>query len=707
MKLINRAILLFAASALIIILISFAGRIHDHFERDEMISRLKADYADNILNLTDCMQRKGELFLFDNTFWDDMVKFISTGNRKFAFENIDVGVNLYGIDFIWVFNSDFKLVYSVSKKNKTRLVPELKSEVIKKTFAKERLTNFFIKTNSRIYKISGASIHPTRDEARITPPAGYMLIGFQYDSIMLERLKSGNGDIKSIHILLPGETAPPETEGFVRVFIPMCDHNGIPAAFLAADFKSDVIELAQSFNNRRIIISSAILIILMIVLTIFYRWIISPTNHLYRIMKYNLEISPDVMKSAPAEFRFLGDLIKRRMEAEEELKKANAQKEIEREKAEKARGATAEFLANMSHEIRTPITCLVGFSEMLGETGLSDEQKMFADGIANSSQTILKLINGVLDLSKIEAGKFTLAETVFNPCALVNSISLMLKGMNNLPAPAVSFLNRLDPQLYVTGDGTRIRQVLLNLTSNAIKYTPSGEVTIIASAEFTDSSMVKLTFTVSDTGLGLSEEQLYNLFNRFEQVHQGEYLAKGTGLGLVITKSIIDRMNGELKVESTQGKGSTFTVVLTLPEAEAPLNTDGNIQRNSFNLYILIVDDNKINYIILSRILEKLGCSSDHADNGASALEMLALNQYDAVMMDCQIPEMDGFEITARIRQSELPYRSIPVIAVTADVMDDARKRCFDAGMNGYVIKPYNINEIAAALSTAKKNVTG
>ena len=420
-------------------------------------------------------------------------------------------------------------------------------------------------------------------------------------------------------------------------------------------------------------------------------------------VSYKNEALIDDLTKAGNNLESLNDDLKGEIEhgrqIELELKKA-------KEKAEKMSQAKGEFLANMSHEIRTPMNGVIGTLQLLEDTNLSEEQKEFVDIAHKSADALLAILNDILDLSKIEAGKLNFESIAFDIRQIVNDIVILhsLKAEQQ----GVVLVQQVDDSFpeFLMGDPMRLRQVIVNLVSNALKFTKQGEVKISIEVVAKDADSVELKITVSDTGIGIPEGAQETLFNAFTQA-DGSTTRKygGTGLGLAIVSQLVEMMGGSLGMDSVEGEGSSFWFTVNLKNTEVipaavaiAVNSNENLQLNA---KVLLVEDNPINQMVAQKMLEKIGARTVVANNGIEALRWLDQQAFDLVLMDCQMPEMDGFDATREIRRLEiktLEQKRLPVIAMTANVMSGDRERCLEVGMDDYIGKPVQQDQLATVL---------
>lgn len=607
--------------------------------------------------------------------------------------DVESATECYDFDGVCVLDSAGQLRFHYSRSGRS---PEICADAIAhlQQTGEQDPSRFFRWQGQQLFEVCVAPV-----PGAAAAPKGYLAVMRLWTPLRLIQMDLSGTRNVNFHI-----SRMPYPDDSLLKNQPLQNEAGDVVAYFCARYHSPlsgVCELLEREAMLQAVLPGIFAVLLFLCLLM---WVIRPLRRLERALADG-SIMPlkRMIRLRHSEFGKMAVLIGRFFDQNRQLSDA-------RDAAQGANLAKSSFLATMSHEIRTPMNSLVGMLDLLKQGAMSEEQVKLVGIMDRSCESLLTIINAILDLSRIEAGKLQLHLEAFNFYQLVDDLEVAAVQLCADKPVVVDFF--IDPDLprWLLGDEGRVRQVLLNLIGNAVKFTDKGHVQVSALKQVCADGDCRMVLLVSDTGIGIDPGLRDIIFQTYAQAST-EGIASGSGLGLPICKKLLELMDGTIEVQSTLGEGSVFSVELSLPIARmdqltlsdqsSPVVTRlpvASLEKRRSR--ILIVEDQAMNALVLVRMLERLGCSSEVATEGESALELLQDQSFDLIFMDCHMPVMDGYECTRRIREMEKNTGNrIPILAVTADAMVGTRERCLRAGMDDYISKPVVLANLQPALS--------
>ncbi|MGV3614710.1 MAG: response regulator [Fimbriimonas sp.] len=633
-------------------------------------------------------------FVESYSWWDEMVAYVQKPTPGWGAENLDASLDMYKSHAVWVLDKDGRTIYKSSVPTKRWMLDlAIPSRALKRLARDKKTTRFFLPSAEGPVQLQVATIHPTSDSERKGPHFGFFVVGQVFDTAVRKRLGERSASVVTLATPeVPAKAAP----GEALVDLPLLQIDGKSAAVLTFRHRPAFVgELRRNSDAALLLMTGFALAVLTILAVGMYQWVGRPIRQLGEALRLHDPTPLQRLSHSKTEFGQIAALMTRFFVLLEERTHSE-------ERALAANRAKSEFLANVSHEIRTPMNGVIGMAGLLLDQPLDPTARDYAKTIASSADALLTVINDVLDFSKIESGRVDLDEVDFSVGNLVEEVAEVLafraveKGLELVCEVAPSLPD------CVIGDPTRIRQILMNLLGNAIKFTNHGEIIIRADAAPGSDGKFQVRLSVQDTGIGIPLNRQTAVFDSFTQAEGGTTRQYGgTGLGLTITKRLADLMGGSVSLQSEVGVGSTFAVEIPMASSvnappspvHAPLRARG--QR------ILIVDDNAVNRRILAELLSRWGCRVVLCGSGMEALNELSRAEpgtYALAILDLQMPTLDGEQLAGRIRLS--PHARMPLI-LASSIGFGTREYWRARGFAASVDKPIRRAALAQAIEEA------
>jgi signal transduction histidine kinase len=677
------------------------------------------DRLGNLHHALEVMKEDLDSTTADWARWDSSYEFTTHVNTSFAADNLDPAtIQRLRLGFVVMIDAQGRAIFAQSVAADGGSLVDAPAEIVRLAEGTgglgggarplDKLTGF-VATAGGVYLVSSQAVQKSIDNA---PPRGRLIMGRSLPGFVVPALRRMTGEALQLQPLDAASSGAQSSshqkdrdtlslrDNQLSGYTPLDDLWGKPIAQLHLQMDRPTQALLAGARRHLLVAMLVVGLMFCVIGLSVIQWrVVAPLERLAASVE---SVGADGKTAArlpvehgAREFQTLRAAINAMLQQLEQQQAIRR----DRDAAVEANRLKSEFLATMSHEIRTPMNGVLGMCELLQRTDLDGRQKHLSDTILRSARSLLEILNDILDFSKIESGKLELEHAAFSPAEVVHGVSAPFIAAAQ--AKGIDFSVRIEagvPPLLV-GDALRLRQILNNLLSNAIKFTSQGAVTVSCGLLDVQQDRAELRFVVSDTGIGIAESVQEHVFEPFAQA-QSDTTRRygGTGLGLAIVRRLVTAMGGRIEIHSELGRGSTFIFTTTLYRAPdqlllpRPSSMEATGPRFSIAHApsVLLAEDNAVNREVLTEMLEHIGCRVISVENGALALAAVAGRTFDAILMDCQMPVMDGHTATAELRALEQATSQNPafIIALTADATEENRKRCLDAGMNAVVTKP-------------------
>ncbi|MEN9522870.1 MAG: hypothetical protein RL065_1247 [Bacteroidota bacterium] len=656
-------------------------------------------------------------FVADNSKRKDLVLSLKANNNEWFEENLVPNSENLNIDFLLIYDADDRLIF------KSGIDEALKfhHDILEKNFSwqdEAKYPHYFTKIKSDVVEIFAAPINTNQ---------GYLIAGKKYNETNCNSLADLMSNTSISISADSNQTNLSESEKGLTVFKNLIDENNNTVSFLKiVTHIPDYANFSVYLKKYNVFFVAFSLAILMLLLYVISKYINSPLNKIFKTMEQNNDAPIAKLKERKDEFGQLARLInlsfmqkKRLVEELEERKKAElnlrraiddvAQHELEKSRAIRSDEVKTEFINNISHELRTPMNAVVSISSMLSQEKLDDKQANLVKVLNFSARQLTSLVSDILDFSKIENGTLELDEEPFNLFALCTELIQMLTFRSQEKHIELHYFEDITLQRNIIGDPHRLNQVLFNLIANAIKFTEKGKVDFIFKVQKVENQIAEIKFEIIDTGIGIAPEALDKIFERFNQANS-EIHSKygGTGLGLTLCTKLIEMMGGRLQVNTELNKGSNFYFTLQFPLASAIDKSEENKLKTASGtlegLKILVAEDHEINCFVLKQFFKQWKVEAEYAENGKIAIEMLEKSKFDLILMDLQMPIMDGFEAVQIIRsRADNKYKKLPIVALTANAAKETRDHVLKNGFDLFISKPFDPANLHQVLFNVKR----
>jgi signal transduction histidine kinase/ActR/RegA family two-component response regulator len=692
---------------------------------DEGLSRIEKDAVSDQHSLSKRLVeldgKSLETVAFDYTYWNDMVKMVRKPDLNWAKQNLDTCLGTYSLSALWVVNRAGHVQYTVATPQCKELAIPVDLRSLMEQLDKKHFAHGFANSQGRFIEIRAASIHNEKDPGRDGSWYGYFIVAREWDSEKLKHV----GQLLDCDLEVVSDGNPntglPSSSGDILTTLPATNIHGIPVAFLRFRATRPALAHARTVGSAapKYIVASCLALVLM---TAYFTiiWVLVPLTALSKALRTGNLRHLDGQLDRKGEFgevaRLTQDSFIQKSELEEarhfaeqknqELAAQAASLEMARDQALDAARAKSAFVAMVSHEIRTPMNGILGMASLMETSDLSTENQERLKTIQHSGNVLLNVINDVLDLAKVDAGRVEIERVEFDLRLIANEVSTLLA--NQAERKGLAMHVEIDPTLsqFYWGDPTRIRQILINMVGNALKFTEHGSVTIRVECISGANNIEAVRIGVRDTGIGIPKERQGSIFESFSQADsRTTRLYGGTGLGLTLSQQFATLMGSRIQVESELDQGSYFWFDLELEPATGASAQQGSKLRTGAlkpqqlfaGTRVLLAEDNSINERVARAMLERLGCDVETAIHGQAAVEACRLRKFDLILMDMNMPVMDG--VTAiKIIRGEEQGEPTPILALTANVDSEARSACIEAGATGFLPKPITIDKLGQAL---------